>query len=170
MGSPAVDTMAKLEGADRDDGKDGSRRRLGTVELRVTQNGHRPRETRLPSPEELDRIVEELMATAVRIRGMYRRELELAISASGGSEIRISGGEVSRPTERAWAALQGPGMAHCREAAKAMRDARDSIRYAYGELGGPAQPRRLHPRAAISQAEFDEALHKQRERELRGGV
>jgi hypothetical protein len=139
------------------------------VTRKTDQRGKRPRrETRLPSSEEFDEIVNELVRTALRVRGLYHRELELAMAASGSSEIRISGGDVSKPTERAWGNLQGPAMAGGREAAKAMRDARDYVRYAFGELGGPAQPEIRHPRAVITATEFDESLHNQREREIRG--
>ena len=122
----------------------------------------------MPSAEEFDAIVGDIIRAALRVRDLYRRELELAMSASGSSELRISGGDVSKPTERAWGALQGPAMADCREAAKAMRDARDYVRYAFGELGGPKQPEIRDPRAIIHQHEFDESVHAQRERELRG--
>jgi hypothetical protein len=122
----------------------------------------------LPSTEELDAIVGEIVRVSLRVRDQYRREVELAMAASGSSELHISGGDVSKPTERAWAALQGPAMADCREAARAMRDARDYVRYAFGELGGPKQPEVRDPRAIIHQHEFDESVHAQRERELRG--
>ena len=137
------------------------------------QNGGRRRrrhrhEAPLPSAEELDQVVRELIVGALRVRDLYRRELFQAMGASGSSELHVSGGEVAKPTERAWAALQGEGMADCREAAKAMRDARDYVRYAHAELGGPHQPPVRDPRAIIGKSEFDEAVHARRERELRG--
>ena len=133
----------------------------------LVRKPRRQHETPLPSTDELDAIVTEIVRGALRVRDLYHREIEQAMGAPGSSEIRISGGEVSKPTERAWAALQGPAMADCREAARAMRDARDYVRHAHAELGGPKQPPLRDPRATVGKDEFDLAVHRRRERDLR---
>lgn len=130
---------------------------------------NRHHETPLPSTAELDAIVRDLIMGALRVRDLYHRELEQAMGAPGSSEVHISGGSVAKPTERAWTALQGPATADCRRAAKALRDARDYVAYAHGELERPPQPRVRDPRAIIEKDEFDVSVHRQRERDLREG-
>lgn len=129
---------------------------------------HRPDDA-MPSPVALDEEIRELVVRTLSFRQRYAREYELCLTLGGGSGVSVSGGDISKPTEEAWAS---PGnraqRAACRRAAKRIRDALAAVKNAEAALAGEVeQEAEVDDRAVMTQRDFDRALHRQRERELR---
>ena len=120
----------------------------------------------MPPPEQLITEVRDLVILALEVTRKYRSIYD-GLGYKAGGEISIRSGGDSSPTEGAWA-TQEELRADCRRAVKKMRSAYKTVQVADFALGGPAaaQPAQLDHRAVVTREEFDQALHRKREREL----
>lgn len=131
------------------------------------RHGHR--DDSLPAPAELDAEIREVIVKLLGIRNGYGREYELGLAAAGGSEVVVSGGHVSKPTEEAWASPSNRNRREaCRGTVRLLREAAKKVEKATDVLGGAgAQAHDVSGDSVVTQAAFDRALHLKRERELR---
>jgi hypothetical protein len=124
----------------------------------------------LPSPEVFDLELRAVVVQALKLKSAYRQTYIDGLAPMGGSGLSISNG-VSNSTE---ASLTSPhqvaSRVRARLATERLREAAGWIDRANKVLEGFTllQPAKIDPKAVFSQREFDDQLHQQRERELRG--
>jgi hypothetical protein len=125
-----------------------------------------------PSPETFDREVRDLRIRLSVLRQVYRREHNLALAASGGSDVSVTT-SISKPTETTWENEQNEeSREDCRRAVKWLREAATDIGKAIGSFADPeVQPTEPSPDSVVDQSTFERAVnrrrHREREEELR---
>lgn len=122
----------------------------------------------LPSPSALDIEIGEAISVLLTFRQQYRRDYVEGLSPPGGSGLGIIGNPTNA-TEATWASAEQRAIrAGCEAAVRQLRAALRSLRAAERAMRGPVidQPMKPEPRAVVTPAEFDRALHRKREREL----
>ena len=126
-----------------------------------------------PSPESFDREVRDLRIRLSVLRQVYRREHDLALESSGGSEVAITT-SMSSPTETTWENAQNEqSREDCRRAVKWLREAATDISKAIGSFADPeVQPAEPSQDSVVSRSTFNSSLvaqeeHLKREQGLR---
>ena len=128
----------------------------------------RPVEESLPTPERFDEDVRILVMHLLAARQKYRRTYVQGLTAPTGAGMGLSGTGPSKPTEAAW--QNGElDRDRCRRAAGWIDDALGSVKKAEDTLiGDLTEQPPIHGKATMTPRQYDELLHRKRERDLRG--